>query len=306
MSIGRVHVGLVVLGVPAGVPEVDLRDVRASRRGRSRPRRCSSRQKSSICLRMKPPLGCHRIRPGAGLVGDREEVELAAQLAVVAPLGLFEPVQVLVQLFLGEEGVPVDALHRRVALLALPVATARAPVSLKALIFPVEGRCGPEAEVDELAHRVALDDVAGLLLDQLALQRLALLREQLQRLGLGDQLLLDGPVLLDDVRHPLLDGHEVLGRERLAHEEVVEEAVVGGRTDAALRLGIQLGHRRGQQVGGRVAIDLDRGIGRLGLAGRTCVVEWLDGGATTSRRSTSGPISPRSGAPREPGRRGWN
>ena len=32
---------------------------------------------------------------GARLVGDREEVELAAQLAVVAALGLLEPVQVL-------------------------------------------------------------------------------------------------------------------------------------------------------------------------------------------------------------------
>ena len=123
-------------------------------------------------------------------------------------------------------------------------------LQLEGLDLPRGRQVRAQAEVDELAHRVALHRVARLLLDELALQRLALLREQLQGLGLGDQLLLDGPVLLDDVRHLLLDGGEVLGREGLRHQEVVEEAVVGGRTDAALRVGEQLGHRRGQQVGG--------------------------------------------------------
>ena len=94
-----------------------------------------------------------------------------------------------------------------------------------------------EAEVDEIAHGVALHHVPRLLLDELALQLLAHLREHLEGLRFGDELLLDGPVLLDDVGHPLFDGREVLGRERLAHEEVVEEAFVGGRSDAALGVG---------------------------------------------------------------------
>ena len=36
----------------------------------------------------------------ADLVGEREQVELGAELAVVAPLGLLEPVQVLVEVVL--------------------------------------------------------------------------------------------------------------------------------------------------------------------------------------------------------------
>ena len=268
----RVHVRPVEIGVPARVPEVELRDVR----------RVDDVVAAGVVLVApvvldlladEAALRVPQHEPGAGLVGDREQVELAAELAVVAALGLLDAVQVLVELFLREEGVAVDALHRRVAFLALPVRGGRLRLQLEGLDVLRRRQVRPEAEVDELPHRVALHGVARLLLDQLALQRLALLREELERLGLRQQLLLDRPVLLDDVRHLLLDGDEVLGRERLAHEEVVEEAFVRRRTDAALRVREELRHRGGQQVRGRVTVDLDWGVGRLALAGRTCRVE---------------------------------
>ena len=58
--------------------------------------------------------------------------------------------------------------------------------------------------------------------------------------------------------HPLLDGVEILGHERLLDDEVVEEAFVGGRADAALNLREQLRHRGRKQVCRAVAIDRQR------------------------------------------------
>ena len=143
----------------------------------------------------------------------------------------------------------------------------------------------PEAEVDEGAHRVALHGFAGLLLDELALQGLALLREDREGLGLGQELLLDGPVLLDDVRHLLFDGGQILGSERLAREEIVEEPVVRGRTNTALGVGEEFRHRRGQKMGGRVAVNLEGGVGGLGFARRT---RQVGGGGRRHQRELKG------------------
>ena len=68
-----------------------------------------------------PPLGWKKIRPGPGQLLDAEQIELLAELAMVALLGLFEPLEVLVELLLREERRAVDALHLVVLLVALPV-----------------------------------------------------------------------------------------------------------------------------------------------------------------------------------------
>jgi hypothetical protein len=54
----------------------------------------------------------------------------------------------------------------------------------------------------------------------------------------------------------LLDGSQVLGRERALVGEVVVEAVLDDRADGDLGLGKQLLHRIGQQVRRAVADDL--------------------------------------------------
>src|SRR6185295_3957658 len=89
---------------------------------------------------------------GSGVVADREEIELAAQLPVVAALGFLEAMEVLVELFLREEGVAVDALHLRVALAALPVRLRRVLADLEGLDLARGGQVRAQAEVDELAH----------------------------------------------------------------------------------------------------------------------------------------------------------
>ena len=45
-------------------------------------------------------------QPGPGQFLDAEQIELLAQLAMVALLGFFQLLQVLVQIFLREEAVP--------------------------------------------------------------------------------------------------------------------------------------------------------------------------------------------------------
>jgi hypothetical protein len=66
-------------------------------------------------------LGVEDAEAGADLVGEREEVELLAELAVVALGGLFEALLVGAQLVLGGPGGAVDALQLRVLLAAAPV-----------------------------------------------------------------------------------------------------------------------------------------------------------------------------------------
>ena len=66
-------------------------------------------------------LGVEDDQAGAELLGEGVEVELAAELAVVALLGLLEPVEVLRERLLGLPGGAVDALELLVLLVAAPV-----------------------------------------------------------------------------------------------------------------------------------------------------------------------------------------
>ena len=70
---------------------------------------------------MSPPLGWNTARPEPISSGNEEKVELGAQLAVVALLGLDQPLEVGGQVLLRRPGRAVDALQHRVALIATPV-----------------------------------------------------------------------------------------------------------------------------------------------------------------------------------------
>ena len=63
--------------------------------------------------------------PRADLLREREQVELGAQLAVVAALGLLEPLQVRLEVVLGRPRGAVDPGQLRVLLVAAPVGAAR-------------------------------------------------------------------------------------------------------------------------------------------------------------------------------------
>ena len=82
--------------------------------------------------------------------------------------------------------------------------------------------------------------------------------EEPQRLVARPHLALVDEVLRRQLLHPLFDGLEVLGHERTIDDEVVEEAFVSRRTDAALGAREELRHRRGQQVRRAVPVERER------------------------------------------------
>ena len=120
-----------------------------------------------------------------------------------------------------------------------------------------------DAEVDEgvlVLDRVAGDVglTFGLLVDQLHLQRLAARREERLRLLARPHLPLVDEILRGELLHLRFDRLEVLGHERARDDEVVEEAFVGGRADAALHAGKETGDRRREQMRRAVAIQRQR------------------------------------------------
>src|SRR2546423_7337686 len=103
------HIIFVKTGVAAGFPEIEAHDVR-----------CVDEVIAALEQLVAQPildnfadqsaLGMPENQTGAGFVFNAEEAELDAELAVIAALGFFEPVQVLVEFFLGEKACRINAL----------------------------------------------------------------------------------------------------------------------------------------------------------------------------------------------------
>ena len=201
-----------------------------------------------------PALGMEEDQSRPGQLLDAEQVQLLAQLAMVAFLGLFELGQMLVQFFLREKCRPVDALQLRVLLIALPVRSGDGK-QLERLDLLGGRHVRPAAEVDEMRpQRVFGKDLAGALRDQLALSwadrrtvsALSCFGVYLRSYGRSR-------AWISHIRASNL--FEILGRERRVALEIVIESRLDGRPDAELGLRKQFQHRRRQQMRGRVAID---------------------------------------------------
>ena len=133
-----------------------------------------------MILRTRAPFGVEEDQPRPGEFLDAEEVELLAQLAVVALLGLFELGQIVVELFLGEERRAVDALQLRVLLVAFPIGAGDGE-QLERLDLFGGGHMRAAAEIDEMRpQRVFGKHVVGLFGNQLDLH--GLIAVQLQAL----------------------------------------------------------------------------------------------------------------------------
>ena len=121
---------------------------------------------------------------------------------------------------------------------------------------------GAAAEIDEAGSQGVLgEDLAGLLFDELALHPGFGVLLEAFLFGGEDAFVGEGARL--DLPHLLLDLFEVVRGERGGAVEIVVEAVLDGRADAELGFGIEFEHGGGQQVGGGVAVDLER----LGVPG---------------------------------------
>ena len=98
---------------------------------------------------------------GADLVGEREQVELGAELAVVALLRLLEPGEVRGEVLLGRPRRAVDALEHRVLLVAPPVGAGH-PHQLEVAEPTRVGHVRATAEVDEVGRVLVGADEARL------------------------------------------------------------------------------------------------------------------------------------------------
>ena len=200
---------------------------------------------------------------------------------MVAPLGLGQPVEVLLLGLPGLPGGAVDALELRVLLITSPVRACHAHQlerrdvpgrrQMRAATQVLPGRLAvaPEVVVDgqlaatDLDRRI-LPCRATLEADELELVRLA--SELRTRLLLGDRTPSERLALLDDLLHSLFDLLQIVRFERLGDVEVVIEAVLDRWADPQFGVREQLldglrHHVRGgvsQDCPSAFGIDLDR------------------------------------------------
>ncbi|CAM5197645.1 hypothetical protein CDEN61S_00385 [Castellaniella denitrificans] len=182
------------------------------------------------------------------LVLEVEQVQLAADAAVVAQFGLLEHVQVGVLVFLAGPGGAVDALQHFIVAVAAPVG----PGDLHQLEHSqaAGGRhVRAAAQVDEVALAVQADlFVGGDRGDDLGLVGLADAAEELHGLVPVPFLARHGFVAARQFGHLLFDGFQVFRREGPLVREIVVETVVDDRADGDLGVGKQGLDRVGQQV----------------------------------------------------------
>ena len=172
----RVHVLGVEVEVAARLPERRLADVRrvddviAGSEVLLAPEVLDQSARASA---LRVPVD----EAGTELLVEREEVQLAAESAVVAAGRLLDPLEVLVELLLCVEERAVDALEHGVVLVAAPV---RAGDAHQLEIGHLAGALDVRtlAEVDELTLAVEAQLLVGDLVDQLELE--GLVREALR------------------------------------------------------------------------------------------------------------------------------
>ena len=216
---------------------------------------------------------------GADVVVEGEELQLLAELAMVALLRLLEHGEVGVQLGLVLEGGAVDALELRVFLVAFVIGAGHVGELERADVAGAHDvRAG--AEIDEIAVAIERDLLAlGNVLDDIELelararprapsaasrpraaQRKASSREHFHAL--------EGVVRLDLLLHLGLDFLEILGRDAVRQFDVVVEAVLDRRAGGELRFRPEPEDGGGQDVGGGMADALQVGHrGRSGAGG---------------------------------------
>ena len=157
---------------------------------------------------------------------------------MVAALSLLQLLEVGVEIGLVGEGRGVDALEHRAGGIAAPIGAGHLHELEGLAYFAGRRHVRTATEILPFALLVDAQVLAGLdHVDEFDLERLALRGEPGLGLLARPELLCEGPILRDDLAHRLVDGREILGRERLGAGEIVVEAVVDDRADRHLRAG---------------------------------------------------------------------
>ncbi len=252
---GREHVLAVEVEVTAGLPQIDLGDVRGADQFVAVPVMLFL----PVILDELPEqgtLGLPEDEARADLLLDGEELEILAELAVVALPRLLKLVEVLLQLLGIEEGGAVEPLQHGILLIPPPVGAGKAG-QLEGLEPAGMGQMRPPAEVDEFAYLIERNGVGSKLAQQLNLVGLALLFKAPNRLVAGNLGTHKGSCAGDELLHPRLDALEVVRGEGCAQVEIVVEAVGNRGADGHLDLAAEeIDNRMGHEMGGTVAENL--------------------------------------------------
>ena len=194
---------------------------------------------------------------------EGEELQLAAQLAVIATLGFFQLGKVLLERLVVGKGSAVEAREHGILFVAAPVG----PGGGKQLEGPGKARVRhvrAAAQVGEVAagierHRIGVDVV-----DDLHLEVFAHVGKLPHGVALAHARALKGQPGLGNALHFRFDGFKVVAGEGTIHKEVVVETVVDGRADGDLGRREELLDRRGHDMGGGVAHN-GQAFGRIGI-----------------------------------------
>ncbi len=159
---------------------------------------------------------------------------------MVALLGLFQHVQVGVEVFLLGPGSAVNALQLLVAVVATPVSASHLH-QLEDLQLGRGRHVRAATQVDEIAFAIQRHLLVGRnSLDQLGLVFFAETQEELDRIVTRPDFTADRNVLLGQFSHSLFNGNQVFRGKWALVGEVVIEAILDDRPDRYLRLGEQL------------------------------------------------------------------
>ena len=168
---------------------------------------------------------------------DVEQIQLAAQLAVVALFGFFQAEQIVLQLILGRPGRAVDALQHFIAVVAAPVSASHLH-QLEVLELASAGHVGAAAQIFKSAFAVqAHVFIAGDAGNDLGLVVLALVLEMRHRFIAWQHTALHRLILVSQLGHLLFDSDQVFRRKGALVREVVVEAVFNHGADGDLRIG---------------------------------------------------------------------
>ena len=183
---------------------------------------------------------------------EHEQFHLLAEFAVVPLLGFFEDNEILVEHGFLREGDAVDAGQLRTLLIAAPVSAGEGG-QLDGLDDIGIHQVRAAAEIGEGTVFIIRDRTVFEFADELALVRITLFFEVLERFRLGDGDALEGLLLAGQFEHLLFYLRKVSLREGLAiHVHVIIEAVVDSRSDAELDTRVQGFEGFRHQVGRRV------------------------------------------------------
>ena len=196
-----------------------------------------------------PAFGMPVHQSGAGLFLEAEEIQFPAEAAVVAFFQLSKVFEVGLELSGFVPGGAVDALEHGAFLVPAPVGSGDAQ-KLEAPGVQASGgfHVGSPAEVDEITHPVEGYLFAfGEIVDEFDF--VGLLPEEIQGVGAGNHLFLEGMIGFDHPGHMTFDEGEVFGGEFAREIEIVVEAVFDGRSDGEFGLGEHFEDAAGHNMG---------------------------------------------------------